>query len=158
MVWTSPLRLLYTLTMNTYDNRARLVLHFAREEAQTLGHLAVEPEHLLLGLLREGGTASRLLIDIGVTLDEARRITGELAQTNPRKRARSLQITPEAAQVMRVAGLEAERLGSKSIHTEHMLLAVLGKDNGGSAQVLAKLTRPEMIRHILDAARSSQAA
>ncbi len=120
--------------------------------------LPVEPEHLLLGLLREGGTASRLLTDVGVTLDEARRITGELAQTSPKRKARSLQITPEAAQVMRVAGLEAERLGSKSIRTEHMLLAVLSEEGGVCSRVLEKLTRPEMIRHILDAARSSQAA
>ena len=47
-VWTSRLLLLYTFTMNRYDTRARLVFHFAREEAQALGHTVVDPEHLLL--------------------------------------------------------------------------------------------------------------
>ncbi len=61
--------------MNTYDNRARLVFHFAREEAKALGHTAIDPEHLLLGLLREGGAASSLLTNIGITLDDARRFT-----------------------------------------------------------------------------------
>lgn len=144
--------------MNNYDNRARLVFHFAREEAEALGHRAVEPEHLLLGLLREGGTASGLLTDIGVSLDEARRLTAELTEKNTGKRTRSVQVTPELARVMNTAGLEAERLGSKRIYTEHLLLALFSENDGVCGRVLARLTRPEMIRHILDAARSSQAA
>ena len=46
--------------MNRYDDRARLVFHYAREEGNRLGHAMVGPEHLLLGLMREGGTAATL--------------------------------------------------------------------------------------------------
>jgi len=99
-----------------------------------------------------------LLNDIGETLNEARHLTYELTEANTGRKTRSIQITPAIAQVMEVAGLEAERLGSKSIRTEHMLLAVLGEEGGVCSRILEKLTRPEMIRYILDAARSSQAA
>lgn len=144
--------------MNNYDNRARLVFHFGREEAEALGHTAIDPEHLLLGLLREGGTASGLLTDIGVTLDEARSVTAELTEKDNRKNSRTVQVTPETALVMKVAGLEAERLGSKSIHTEHLLLALFSENDGVCGRVLARLTQPDKIRLIQDAARSEQAA
>ena len=58
--------------MNRYDTGARLVFHFAREEAERTGHAQVAPKQLLLGLLREGGTACALLNDLGLTLAEAR--------------------------------------------------------------------------------------
>ena len=59
--------------MNRYDDRARLVFHFAREEGSKLGHAMIGPEHLLLGLMREGGTASRVLSELGGTLEGFRR-------------------------------------------------------------------------------------
>ena len=49
--------------MNRYDDRARMVFHYAREEGSQLGHSMIGPEHLLLGLMREGGTASRVLAE-----------------------------------------------------------------------------------------------
>jgi len=40
-----------------------LVFHYAREEGSRLGHSMIGPEHLLLGLMREGGTAARILME-----------------------------------------------------------------------------------------------
>ena len=54
--------------MNRYDDRARLVFHYAREEGSRLGHSMIGPEHLLLGLMREGGTAARILQEYGACL------------------------------------------------------------------------------------------
>ena len=43
-----------------YTERARRVIFFARYEASQLGSAAIETEHLLLGLIREGkGLTSR---------------------------------------------------------------------------------------------------
>src|SRR5262245_36805608 len=36
-----------------YTQRARRVIFFSRYEASLLGHRAIEPEHILLGILRE---------------------------------------------------------------------------------------------------------
>ena len=58
---------------------ARRVLGLAREEADRVGHRYVGPEHLLLGVLRDGSSgAARVLQAHGVDL-EAARPTGELA-------------------------------------------------------------------------------
>jgi hypothetical protein len=57
------------------------VLDLAREEAALVGHCYVGPEHLLLGLLRDGGGgAARVLRARGVDLQAARAALGRLAE------------------------------------------------------------------------------
>jgi ATP-dependent Clp protease ATP-binding subunit ClpC len=56
-----------------FTPRSRRALEFAHEEAANLGHDYIGTEHLLLGLLREQeGLAARVLINLGVVLDEVR--------------------------------------------------------------------------------------
>ncbi|MDE2660232.1 MAG: ATP-dependent Clp protease ATP-binding subunit ClpC, partial [Acidobacteriota bacterium] len=49
-----------------YTERAKRAIYFARHEASQLGGDAIEPEHLLLGLLRElpAAVAGRLHISL----------------------------------------------------------------------------------------------
>ena len=55
------------------DDQARRVLDLSREEADLLGHRYLGPEHLVLGVLRDGGSgASRALEAHGVDLPGAR--------------------------------------------------------------------------------------
>src|SRR3954449_1474652 len=37
-----------------FTEQARRILFFARYEASQFGHLSIEPEHILLGVIREG--------------------------------------------------------------------------------------------------------
>lgn len=61
--------------------RAKKVITLAREEAQRLGSAAIGPEHLLLGLLREGeGIAAGVLESLGVTLEKARQAVEAILQ------------------------------------------------------------------------------
>jgi hypothetical protein len=55
------------------DDQARRVLDLSRVEADRFGHRYLGPEHLVLGMLREGGSgASRVLEAHGVDLPGAR--------------------------------------------------------------------------------------
>ena len=57
---------------NRFTERARQALTLAQEAAASFGHSYIGSEHLLLGLLREGGgPAAKALTAAGVT-DEAR--------------------------------------------------------------------------------------
>lgn len=59
-----------------FSDRAKKVLELALREAIRLRHNFIGPEHLLLGLLREGrGRAARILADAQVDVDELRRRT-----------------------------------------------------------------------------------
>jgi hypothetical protein len=60
---------------------ARRVIELARQEAARFGHRYVGPEHLVLGVLRDGGSgAARVLRARGVDLQAARAALGHLAR------------------------------------------------------------------------------
>ena len=64
--------------LTTLASASLLVLGYASEECERLGGGRVQPEHLLIGLLREGSSrAAELLAARGATLDEVRRAMGE---------------------------------------------------------------------------------
>jgi Clp amino terminal domain, pathogenicity island component len=63
-----------------HSNAARRVLDLARDETALLGHRYLGPEHLVLGLLRDGGSgAARVLRTHGVNLTAARAALRRLA-------------------------------------------------------------------------------
>jgi ATP-dependent Clp protease ATP-binding subunit ClpC len=128
--------------VNRYDDRARLVFHFAREEGSKLGHAMIGPEHLLLGLMREGGTASRVLSEFGATLELFRRQVEEMVgRGDGLPRNETAAITPRARRVMELAGSEARSLGSSVIATEHILLGIIREGDGVAYRILQQLTR-----------------
>jgi len=128
--------------LNRYDDRARLVFHFAREEGSKLGHAMIGPEHLLLGLMREGGNASRVLADFGATLEGLRRQVEEMVgKGDGLPRNETAAITPRARRVMELAGSEARSLGSNVIATEHILLGIIREGDGVAYRILQQLTR-----------------
>src|SRR5262245_45411490 len=56
-----------------FTPRAKKVLELAMEEASNLGHNYIGTEHLLLGLIKENeGIAARVLLNLGVKLEEVR--------------------------------------------------------------------------------------
>ena len=128
--------------MNRYDDRARLVFHFAREEGSKLGHAMIGPEHLLLGLMREGGNASKALGEFGATLEGFRRQVEEMVgRGDGLPRNETAAITPRARRVMELAGSEARSLGSNVIATEHILLGIIREGDGVAYRILQQLTR-----------------
>ena len=128
--------------MNRYDDRARMVFHYAREEGSKLGHSMIGPEHLLLGLMREGGTASRVLAEFGATLEGFRsQVEDMVGRGDGLARNETAAITPRARRVMELAGSEARSLGSNVIATEHILLGIIREGDGVAYRIMQQLTR-----------------
>ncbi len=66
-----------------YTPRAKKVIELSMDEARKLGHSYVGTEHILLGLIREGeGVASRVLNNLGVSLNKARQQVLQLLGSN----------------------------------------------------------------------------
>jgi ATP-dependent Clp protease ATP-binding subunit ClpC len=124
--------------LNRYDDRARLVFHYAREEGSRLGHSMIGPEHLLLGLMREGGTAARILMEYGATLEAMRRMVEELVGRGEGNRSgEPPAITPRARRVMELASAEARNMNSQVIGTEHILLGIIREGDGIAYRIMA---------------------
>ncbi len=130
------------LALNRYDDRARLVFHYAREEGSRLGHSMIGPEHLLLGLMREGGTAAKILAEYGANIEVMRRMVEDLEGRGEGARAgEPPAITPRARRVMELASAEARSMGSPVIGTEHILLGIIREGEGVAYRILTHFVK-----------------
>ena len=104
---------------------ARKVLSLAQEESQRFQHNYIGTEHLLLGLIREQeGLAARLLTRLGLTIEQLRRTTELFVRRGDRIVLGQITLNPLVKQAIEMAVKEAQRLGSSTIETEHLLLGL----------------------------------
>ncbi len=123
-----------------YTERARRVVFFARYEASQLGSGAIETEHVLLGLLREGkGLTSRLFGKGRLSMDEVRRDIERRAPTRERvSTSVEIPLSSESKRALAYAAEEAERMLHHYVGTEHILLGLLREEGGMAAAVLSE--------------------
>ena len=123
-----------------FTDRARRVIVLAQEEARMLSHNFIGTEHLLLGLLADGGgTAARALESLGVTLDAAREQVREIIGEGQQAQQGHIPFTPRAKKVLELSLREALNLGDDHISTEHQLLGLMAEADGVGAQVVERL-------------------
>jgi uncharacterized protein (TIGR03435 family) len=125
-----------------YTEEARRVLFFARYEAHRLGGVAIETEHLLLGLIREGhGLASRIFAASPRSLEQLRKKLDDGANGAEPVVAADLPEIPfsdETKRVLLLAAEEADRLLHNHIGTEHLLLGLLREGRSRAASILVE--------------------
>ena len=123
-----------------FTDRARRVVVASQEEARTLNHSFIGPEHILLGLLNEGeGLAVRVLESLGISLETIRRQVEEIIGRGEYTSQKSIPFTPQAKKVLELSLSESKQLGHRYIGTEHILLGLIRQGDGVAAQVLAGL-------------------
>jgi ATP-dependent Clp protease ATP-binding subunit ClpA len=109
-----------------FTDKARRVLVIAQEEARTLEHPFIRPEHILLGLARGEGVASTALNEAGVRYAVIRERFIEAVSPMPNAgRLDKIPFSPQAKKTLELSLREALKLGHNYIGTEHLLLAVL---------------------------------
>src|SRR6184192_604408 len=121
-----------------YTEKARRVIFFARYEASQFGAPAIEPEHLLLGLMREDKTLTgRFFPRAQITIESIRREIE--SRTLLRERIPTsveLPLAPETKRVLHYSHEESDRLQHRHIGTEHLLLGLLREERSMAAQIL----------------------
>jgi ATP-dependent Clp protease ATP-binding subunit ClpC len=111
-----------------YTEKARRVIFFARYEASQFGSPEIEPEHLLLGVIRQSGEMRQKLN--GDSLREAiGRLLPHLKQTST---SIDLPLSPSAKQALAYSAEEAERLSQDHIDVPHLVLGLLRQESGAS--------------------------
>jgi ATP-dependent Clp protease ATP-binding subunit ClpC len=120
-----------------YTENARRALFFSRYEASQLGDLVIKTEHVLLGLVRSG-TAARIFVDRGVSLQDIRRDVEKSRTASADKVATSVEIPfdRDAKAALQFAAEEADRLAHHHIGTEHLLLGLLRVEDSSAAAIL----------------------
>ena len=128
--------------MNYNTERVRKVLSMARQEAIRLQHDYVGPEHILLGLIAEGGgVAARVLAKMDVELEGVHQRVEESVRQGKAAVADlgELPYTTSAKKVLEFALAEARELEHSYMGTEHLLLGLLRESQGIAAKVLNSL-------------------
>lgn len=117
-----------------YTDKAATALKLAEKAAKTMKQSYVGTEHILLGLLREKtGVAAKVLIQNGVEDNKIVMMIEELiAPENAVAIKERDGYSPRCEEILQESHLMAERFGSVSTGTEHILMAMI-KDNDNIA-------------------------
>ncbi len=155
-----------------FTDESRASVEAAFEEARMLGHDSLGDEDLLLGIIRaDEGIAAEALSSLGVTLEEARdECEGMLSDAlssigisleDIRREAgdafdmslpddRKIPYSPRAKNALVGARKEMRRLGDSHLGAEHVLLGILGNEDGTAVRMLGRLgVSPEALEERL---------
>ena len=126
------------MMFNRFTQRAQKVLQLAQEEAIRWKHDAIGTEHILLGLIREGGgIAAKALEAIDISPQMIESGIEELVGKGTEDVGPIVHYTPRAKKVIELSVDESRKLGHSYIGTEHILLALIREGEGVAARVLA---------------------
>jgi ATP-dependent Clp protease ATP-binding subunit ClpC len=130
---------------DNFSPRVKDVIAYSKEEALRLGHDFIGTEHLMLGLLRDGGgKAIDILSALQIDLNHLRRKVEILSPANPTvtvasNEKKNLHLTRQAERALKTTFLEAKLFQSTSINTAHLLLCILRNENDPTTKLLNKL-------------------
>ncbi|MEC8602516.1 MAG: ATP-dependent Clp protease ATP-binding subunit [Bacteroidota bacterium] len=130
---------------DNFSSRVKDVITYSKEEAIRLGHDFIGTEHLLLGILRDGGgKAIKILTSLDIDLDFLRKKIEILSPPNPimnfeENLRKNLHLTRQAERALKTTFLEAKLFQGSSINTAHLLLCILRNENDPTTKLLEKL-------------------
>jgi SAM-dependent methyltransferase len=130
-----------------YTEGARRALFFARVEVSRRGGVALEPEHLLLGLLREPrGTVARLFDHTGLTADAVRdALAAGIVSATGVPISAEIRFSSAAKGALLAAVREADRLHDPFVGPEHLLVGLAADAQTGAGALLARHGLPHAV-------------
>ncbi len=136
------------MRLDRFTEKAQEALQEAAELARATGNQAVEPEHLLLSLVREDeGVARALLEHAGASFQALQPALISAIERFPKVSGAGQPYLSEGLnKTLEQAEREAERLKDEYISTEHLLLSLsdlkILKDAGATHEALFRALRP----------------
>lgn len=125
---------------NQFSQKVSDIIVFSKEEANRLRSRHIGPEHLLLGLIRDGeGKAIEILSKLKTNLLDIKRQIESLLTTEADDLLlpdAEVPLSNGAAKILKMCILEARGLKSSVADAEHILLAILRDKNNRAATVL----------------------
>ena len=119
---------------NQFTQRVSDIIMYSKEEANRLRNSYIGPEHLLLGLIREGeGKAIEILFNLQINLQDIKNQLETIVKNNVENDTtydENISFNEKASKVLKLCILEAKLLRNIAADSEHILLAIMKvKDN-----------------------------
>ncbi len=124
---------------NRFTERAQQALALAQQIAGEFGHSYIGSEHLLLGLLKEGGTAAKALAACNVTEEALVSEIEALSGRGTPDQSAPQGMTPRTKRIIELAIQSAAQMGTGYVGTEHLLLGILREGGNVGLAALANL-------------------
>ncbi len=121
-----------------YSDRITRILGYSKEEALRLNNDYIGPEHIMLGMIRDGESdaltsiKSKLCIDMDGIKHE---IEDSLRKEESLKTSTDIALDQKSTTIMRLAVLEARLMRSEESDVEHVLLAMMKHNNNMVARI-----------------------
>ena len=127
--------------MYRFTNRAEKAIEIANDIALELGHNYIGSEHILYGLCKEGtGVASKVIENQGISADDILQEIEMLIGTNePLNSNESFGFTPRSKRIIENSFIEARKLGSEFIGTEHLLIGIMREGDSVAVRIMMDL-------------------
>lgn len=144
------------MTIN-YSEQLHNVFNYSIQEAERLGNNYVGPEHLLLGLLRNGaGKAIDILNRSHVNILKVKQSIESQIRTDHEPTGEDIPALKSTEHIKKIMELETRSMSTDTADTEHLLLAILKEKNNLAVDTLAaeNLTY-DLAKSLIDAPNNS---
>lgn len=123
-----------------FSQRVSDIIVYSKEEANKLRNKNISPEHLFLGILRDGESkAVSVLLNLGIDLSRIKKELENALQAYSDENQSieaDVELAESSSKILKMSILEARGLKSDFADAEHLLLAILREKNNGVASIL----------------------
>ena len=128
------------MLFDKFTERGKKVVIRAKESSKELKHGYIGTEHILIGLLKEGGQSKDLLIKYGITEKKVLELVkGYLGIGEIDYNEDEVPVTPRVKKVLEEASYEAKSMGQTYAAPEHILLSILKDEDSLGFIFISKL-------------------
>ena len=125
---------------NPFTPRVSDIIMYSKEEAIRLKNSYIGPEHLLLGLLREGeGKAIEVLFNLQIDLKQLKtEVENKLNEIHDVDTPfnDNINFNDIASRILKLCILEAKQMKCEVVDSEHILLAIMIQNNNKASKLL----------------------
>jgi len=147
------------MDLNRYTEKAQEAIFAAQRLTGEYNHGQIEPEHLLLALVRQAdGVVPQVLAKMNIPPETVALATERALREKPKVYgATQVGLSRDLSRALEEAEKIAARMRDEFISTEHLLLALLGPHGNGAARILsARGVTEDAVLRALTVIRGSQ--
>lgn len=121
------------MNLNNFTVKAQEAIQRAQQVAMQYGHQAIEPGHLLLGIVETDENVTPFLLKkVGLNPNIIKKTTESIVNSYAKVSGGDMYLSREASEVLQKANIIMREMGDEFVAIEHLLLALLAsKDQIG---------------------------
>ena len=108
-----------------FTENAKIALEIAQQEATSMGHSLIGSEHILIGILRQGGALAAAFEKAGINAQRVRDKVLELVGDGSGTGTKLLGFSQRTLQILEISYAACKQLGKDSNGTDHLMIGII---------------------------------